>query len=132
MHKMKEEDKKKERKAKMMEAGMEEEDASANLEVFAEMNDEAFDVFVKTVADMHDKDKKDKDKKKKEAESMNKNYASDESEDDTTSATEIVDEDSTQAGTHSPSSENEQDEIEATRASLRSFVEQTIVNKSNK
>jgi len=134
MHKMKEEDKKKERKAKMMEAGMEEEDAAANLEVFAEMNDEAFAVFVKTVADMHekDKDKKDKDKKKKEAESMNKNYASDESDDDTTSATDLVDKDSTQAGTHSPSSENEQDGIEATRASLRSFVEQTIVNKSNK
>lgn len=133
MHKMKEEDKKKERKAKMMEAGMAEEDAVANLEVFAEMNDEAFDVFVKTVADMHYKDKEDKDKKKKEAESMKKNYASDDTEDDdATTASEIVDTDSAQAGTHSPSSEGEQSEIEATRASLRNFVEQTIVNKSNK
>ncbi len=132
MNKMKEDDKKKERKAKMMEAGMAEEDATANLEIFAEMNDEAFDIFVKTVADMHYKDKEDKDKKKKEADSMNKNYASDDSEDDTTSASDIVDEETAQAGTHSPSSENEQDEMESTRASLRNFVEQKIVNKSNK
>ena len=127
---MKEDEKKKERKAKMMEAGMAEEDAAANLEVFADMNDEAFEVFVKTVADMHYKDKEDKDKKKKEAESMKKNYASENTEDDTTSASEIVDEETAQAGTHSPSSEDEQDEIESTRASLRNFVQQKIINKS--
>lgn len=133
MNKMKEDEKKKERKAKMMEAGLAEEDADSNLEIFAEMNDEAFNVFVKTVADMHekDKDKEDKDKKKKEAESM-KNYASDNSEDDTTTASDIVDGQTAQAGTHSPSSQDEQSELESTRASLRSFVEQTIVNKSNK
>ena len=79
---------------------------------------------------MHYKDKEDKDKKKKEAESMKKNYASENTEDDTTSASEIVDEETAQAGTHSPSSEDEQDEIESTRASLRNFVQQKIINKS--
>jgi hypothetical protein len=134
MHKMEEDKKKKDRKVMMVKAGLSEEEAEAKLEVFADVADEAFEAFVQTVADMHEKKKKeDKEKamkeygmKEKASEEVSETEASEEEEVEETEASELVEEDSVDTSEIAMSSEQE-DELSTARASLQEWVESNIM-----
>lgn len=141
MDKMKAEDKMKARKMKMAEAGLSEEEIEAKYEALAGLNDEQFDMFVTTVADMHSKKKKKEDEKdadampKVKAEEDTEAEAPAEAEESTeaeaeeveeTEAAELVQEE-TEVGNVAVSSENEEDEISSARASLQQWVEECVI-----
>jgi|TARA_R110002020_G_scaffold367868_1_gene579766 acetolactate synthase small subunit len=136
MHKMHEEKKKKDRKDKMVMAGLTEDEAEAKIEVFANLDEESFEAFIETVADMHKKKKKeeedseadmhydDEKKKKKEDESKAAEEADEELVEETEAA-ELVEE-VTEEGDVAVSSETEETEMSTARAGLGQWVESII------
>jgi len=102
------------RKASLLDAGLDEESASSNVEKFESLDDESFDNMVSLLAMMN---KKDEDMKKKDEEAMMKKKMASKSED----LSEVLD-------TAEPSKEvdlsvaSEEDELENTRAALVNFV----------
>jgi len=152
MHKMEEDKKKKDRKVMMVKAGLSEDEAEANLEVFADLSDDAFAAFCQTVAGMKEKagkeyamkekamkeakaencgdHGKDEDKKKKEAKAEEVEVeaeAAEEVEAEETEASELVENEADES-TVAFSSETE-DELSTARASLQEWVEKSILNK---
>lgn len=120
VYKSKEEEMKKKeammkRKASLLDAGLDEESASSNVEKFQSLDDESFDNMVSLLAMMK---KKDEDMKKKDEEAMMKKKMASKSEDiskalETAETSEEVD--------LSVASESF-DELENTRAALVNFV----------
>lgn len=132
MHSMKEDQKKKGRKDKMVKAGMSEEDAEVKYESFANMSDDQFDAFIELITSFKPTSPSvtetqpseaamDMKKKKKKDEEMMK-------EEDDTMASEVVDNE-TEKGDHSVAStiSDEETQTSAARASLQKWVEECIM-----
>lgn len=132
MHSMKEDQKKKGRKDKMVKAGMSEEDAEVKYESFANMSDDQFDAFIELITSFKPTSPSvtetqpseaamDMKKKKKKDEEMMK-------EEDDTMASEIV-ENETEKGDHSVASTVSDEDTQAStaRASLQKWVEECIM-----
>lgn len=128
MHSMKKEKKDKDRKEEMVKAGLSPEEVEAKYDAFADLSDEQFTAVVETFANMKKGYGEDEDKEKAMKEkAMKEAKADDESSDvDVVEASEIVDEVEDSADT-AVSSDNEEDEISATRASLQEWVEKNVI-----
>lgn len=137
MHSMKKEKKDKDRKEEMVKAGLSPEEVEAKYDAFADLSDEQFTAVVETFANLkkgygeEDKDKAMKEKAMKEKameeKATKEAKADDESSDvDAVEASEIVDEVEDAADT-AVSSDSEEDEISATRASLQEWVEKNVI-----
>jgi hypothetical protein len=121
------------RKAALVEAGFEDEEAEESLVLYSALSDEAFDAIV---SQWWDKKKKDKDKKE-DKEDKDKPKASETSEEleeaDETEAAEAVEEleeafeevESTEAALVEP----EVDELQSTRASISEWLSSNVLNK---
>lgn len=121
MDMMKEEKKKKDRKEKMVQAGLSDEEASTKADKFGSLSDEQFEEVVNTIAAMYDK-------KKKGEKDMKDTKAEDDSDEVSTSASDVVDSDTKEEGTCSASAENESSERETAVAALQEWIEKSIVN----
>ncbi len=124
MHKMHEDKKQEDRKNKMVEAGLSEDEAEAKLEVFAEVADEAFEAFIQTVADMHTKNKEEDVTADETTEEVK---AEDEVEvlEEETEASEIVEEELDESNV--AISSEDVNELSTARASLQEWVETNII-----
>ena len=126
MHMMHEEKKKTDRKDKMVEAGLTEDEAEAKIEVFANLDEESFKAFIETVADMHYKKKKKEEEEDKDAEAnIEEDTIADEEQAEETEAAELVEE-VTEEGDVAVSSETEETELSTARAGLGQWVESII------
>ena len=132
------------RKAALVEAGLEEEEATESLANFDALEDEAFDAVV---ALMKKKDKKenpfqkdDKDKKEEPEEKAKKKYAADETEaaeEEATDETEAAEEAEAELeeafeeveSTEATLVEPEADELQDTRASIADWISSNVLNK---
>jgi hypothetical protein len=123
------------RKAALVEAGFENEEAEESLELYAALSDEAFDAIVAKWWDKKKKDdKKDEKEDKEEAsveaseevtEEANETEAAEEAEAELEEAFEEVE--STEAALVEP--DPEMDEVESTRANIASWLESNVLNK---
>ena len=123
------------RKAALVEAGFENEEAEESLELYAALSDEAFDAIVAKWWDKKKKDdKKDEKEDKEEAsvevleevtEEANETEAAAETEAELEEAFEEVE--STEAALVEP--DPEMDEVESTRANIASWLESNVLNK---
>ena len=141
MNDMKKAAKSEKRKASLVEAGFDDEEAEESLELYASLSDEAFDIIVAKFNwfDKKNKDEdkdKDKDKKKKKDDEANlkKGYptkGTSESESEEEAEAEITQEAFEEVGTSEATLvETEvEDEMEATRASVSSWLENHVLNK---
>lgn len=122
------------RKAALVEAGFENEEAEESLELYAALSDEAFDAIVAKWWDKKKKDDKkdDKDKDKEEA-SVEVSEEVTEEADETEAAEEAAEEleeafeevSSTEAALVEP----EVDELQTTRASISEWLSSNVLNK---
>ena len=124
------------RKAALVEAGFENEEAEESLELYAALSDEAFDAIVAKWWDKKKKDDKkdDKDKKEdKEEASVEVSEEATEEADETEAAEEAAEEleeafeevSSTEAALVEP----EVDELQTTRASISEWLSSNVLNK---
>jgi len=127
--------KEKDRKEDMVKAGLSQEEVEAKYDAFADLSDEQFTAVVETFANMYKGYNKEEDKDKEKAmkekamkeKAMKEAKADEESSDvDVVEASEIVDEVEDSANT-AVSSDNQEDEISATRASLQEWVEKNVI-----
>lgn len=127
--KMKDEKKKKDRKDKMVEAGLSVEEAEAKYETFAGVTDEQFDAFVETIAAMKPAESSQASESN---EAEEESEASDEDDDDSTEASDVV-EGETEDGNHATSSESSDgdNELSTARAGLQKWVEECIMNQTS-
>lgn len=131
MHKMKEDQKKKGRKDKMVKAGMSEEDAEVKYESFANMSDDQFDAFIDLITSFKPSVQTTPEAQPSEAEMYMKKKKKDEEkmkEDDTMASAEIV-ENETEQGDHAVVS-TETDEVtqaSTARSGLQKWVEECIM-----
>ena len=123
------------RKASLVEAGFENEEAEESLELYAALSDEAFDAIVAKWWDKKKKDDKKDDKEDKEeasvevseevTEEANETEAAEEAEAELEEAFEEVE--STEAALVEP--DPDMDEVESTRANIASWLESNVLNK---
>jgi len=132
MNDMKKAAKSEKRKASLVEAGFDDEEAEESLELYASLSDEAFDIIVAKFNwfDKKNKDEdkdKDKDKKKKKDDDVK----AEETEAEEEAEAEITQEAFEEVGTSEATLvETEvEDEMEATRASVSSWLENHVLNK---
>tara|TARA_R100001377_G_scaffold5236_1_gene3023 strand:+ start:635 stop:2101 length:1467 start_codon:yes stop_codon:yes gene_type:complete len=132
MNDMKKAAKSEKRKASLVEAGFDDEEAEESLELYASLSDEAFDIIVAKFNwfDKKNKDEdkdKDKDKKKKKDDEVK----AEETETEEEAEAEITQEAFEGVGTSEATLvETEvEDEMESTRASVSSWLENHVLNK---
>jgi|19_taG_2_1085344.scaffolds.fasta_scaffold00068_32 hypothetical protein len=122
--KMKEEEKKKKREASLIEAGIPADEVAAKLETFSSLNDEQFDVIVKTVSDL-------KPAVSTEASESTTESSEEESVEEETTASEVVEENSVEEDNTSMASESSEgeDEQSVARAGLEQWVSEVVMNQ---
>jgi len=116
------------RKASLVEAGFDDEEAEESLELYAALSDEAFDAIIAKWWDKKKKDDKDEDKKKKDDEVKAEET---ETETEEEAEAEITQEAFEEVGTSEATlvEAEVEDEMEATRASVSSWLENHVLNK---
>jgi len=132
------------RKAALVEAGLEEEEATESLANFDALEDEAFDAVVALMKKKGKKEnpfqKDDKDKKEEPEEKAKKKYAADETEaaeEEATDETEAAEEAEAELeeafeeveSTEATLVEPEADELQDTRASIADWISSNVLNK---
>jgi hypothetical protein len=118
--------------ASLIQAGLEQEEASESLASFDELSDEAFESVVaimKKKAEKNGKEDKDKDKDKdKDGKDKKENpFASEASEEEATA--EVFEDVESSEVTMVEASVDEADELESTRASLSEWIGNNVLSK---
>lgn len=120
------EEKKQARKAALVNAGFDEDEAEASLSLYDALDDEAFEAIVSKWFDKKDKDKKKKKDEEKDAEAAEEaEEAEEETEDDVTA--EAFDKVESTEATLIES--EEVDEIQSTRASVADWLTNNVLSK---